>query len=106
MAKNWVTKFSNAMEFGDTRTREEKRAAGVQKSRAFNRLMKSTISRSYEKMVEASDVDYENRCVYERNLLEAFNNKKLKSKNLIKQAQTLRKRNAEDKKNEDVAVTV
>lgn len=49
MAKGWTLVGTNASEFGDTRTREEKRQDAARQSKAFNRLMAKTKVRSYEK---------------------------------------------------------
>lgn len=97
MAKGWSLVGTNAMEFGDTRTREEKRRDAARQNRAFNRLMATTKVRSFEKMVEDAEKSYNAKQSENAALLQAFADKKLKSKALIKQAKALKKRQAENK---------
>lgn len=97
MAKGWKLVGTNAMEFGDTRTREEKRRDSARQTRTFNRLMATTEVRSYEKMVEDAEKSYNAKQVENAALLQAFADKKLKSKALIKRAQGLKKNKVENK---------
>lgn len=97
MAKGWKLVGTNAIEFGDTRTRDEKRRDSARQTKVFNRLMATTEVRSYEKMVEDVEKSYNAKQAENAALLQAFADKKLKSKALIKRAQGL-KRKQEDNK--------
>ena len=97
MAKGWTLVGTNALEFGDTRTRNEKRHDAARQNRTFNRLMAKTNVRSYEEMVEDSEKSYNARQAENAALLQAFTDKKLKSKTLIKQAQGLKRKQSEKK---------
>lgn len=97
MAKGWSLWGTNALEFGDTRTREEKRRDAARQAKAFNRLMATTKVRSYEKMVEDAEKAYNTKQAENAALLQAFADKKLKSKALIKQAQGLKRKQSEKK---------
>lgn len=97
MAKGWTLVGTNALEFGDTRTREEKRRDSARQARSFNRLMRTTKVRSYEKMVEDAEKSYNVKQAENAALLQAFADKKLKSKALIKQAQGLKRKQSEKK---------
>lgn len=97
MAKGWNLVGTNALEFGDVRTREEKRRDAARQSKAFNRLMAKTNIRSYEKMIEDSEKTYNAKQAENAALLQAFADKKLKSKALIKQAQSLKRKQSEKK---------
>lgn len=97
MAKGWNLVGTNAMEFGDTRTKDEKRRDAAQRNKAFNRLMATTKVRSFEKMVEDAEKSYNIKQAENAALLQAFADKKLKSKALIKQAKALKKKQADNK---------
>ena len=97
MAKGWELVGTNAMEFGDTRTRDEKRRDSARQAKAFNRLMATTKIRSYEKMVEDAKKSYNTKQAENAALLQAFADKKLKSKTLIKRAQGLKRKQADNK---------
>lgn len=97
MAKGWNLVGTNAMEFGDTRTRDEKRRDAARQNRTFNRLMATTKVRSYEKMVEDAEKSYNAKQTENAALLQAFAEKKLKSKALIKQAKALKRKQSENK---------
>lgn len=97
MAKGWNLVGTNAMEFGDTRTRDEKRRDTARQTKAFNRLMAKTKVRSFETMVKDAEKTYNAKQAENAALLQAFADKKLKSKALIKQAKALKKKQAENK---------
>lgn len=97
MAKGWTLVGTNASEFGDTRTREEKRRDAARQSKAFNCLMAKTKMRSYEEMVKDAKKAYNTKQAEDAALLQAFADKKLKSKGLIKQAQRLKREQSEKK---------
>ena len=97
MAKGWNLVGTNAMEFGDTRTRDEKRRDTARQTKAFNRLMAKTKVRSFGDMVKDAEKTYDAKQAENAALLQAFADKKLKSKALIKQAKALKKKQAENK---------
>lgn len=97
MAKGWKLIGTNATDFGDTRTRVEKKRDRMRQSLAFSKNMKITNIRSYDKMIEDSDKDFNAKKSADAALLQAFADKKLKSKALIKQAQSLKKKKKSDK---------
>lgn len=97
MAKEWILVGTNASEFGDTRTRKEKRKDAARQNKAFNHLMAKTNVRSYEKMIEDAEKAYNAKQAEDAALLQAFADKKLKSKTLIKQAQELKRKRSEKK---------
>ena len=97
MAKGWTLVGTNALEFGDTRTGEERRQDAARQSKAFNHLMAKTKVRSYEKMIEDAEKAYNAKQAEDAALLQAFADKKLKSKALIKQAQGLKRKQSEKK---------
>lgn len=88
---------TNAMEFGDTRTKEQKRRDFIRQRKVFNHLMATTKVRSYEEMVEDAEKLYDAKQIENTALLQAFADKKLKSKTLIKRAQGLKKKQANNK---------
>ena len=96
MAKGWKLVGTNALEFGDTRTREEKRRDAAKQARAFDKAIRTTKRLTYEQLVEAADKRYEAKRAEDAALLQAFNDKKLKSKALIKRAQALKKKVKKD----------
>ena len=95
MAKEWSLVGTNASEFGDFRTREEKRRDIARRTNGFNRLMAVTEIRSIEKMIKDSEKTYNVKQAEDAALLQAFAEKKLKSKTLIKQAQNLKRKQSE-----------
>lgn len=97
MAKEWKLMGTNAVEFGNTRTKDEKRKDFMRKTKRFNRLMATTKVRSYDKMVEDVEKSYNTKIKENADLLQAFADKKLKSKTLIKQAQGLKKKQTDNK---------
>ncbi len=97
MAKGWTLVGTNALGYGDTRTRDERKRDEMRQARSFNRVMRTTKVRSYDKMVEDADKTFDAKQSADAALLQAFAEKKLKSKALIKQAQGLKKKQAAKK---------
>jgi hypothetical protein len=97
MAKGWTLVGTNALGYGDTRTRDERKRDEMRQVRSFNRAMRTTKVRSYDKMVEDADKTFDAKQSADAALLQAFAEKKLKSKALIKQAQGLKKKQAAKK---------
>ena len=63
-------------------------------------IIKHTIRKSYDELEKNSKISYEQKLAREENLLQAYENKKLKSKNLIKEAKVLKSiKDKKDKKN-------
>ena len=52
-------------------------------------FVKTTVHSSVEELKKASDVAFEKRVAYEKQLVEAYKNKKLKSKRLIAEAKAI-----------------
>lgn len=66
-------------------------------------IIKHTESKNYEELKESADAAADVKAKYNAQLLQAFKDKKLKSKALIKEAQALKKE--EDKKNKTAEKT-
>lgn len=66
-----------------------------------NNIIKNIKRKSYEDLKKSADAAFDEKAKYDAQLLQAFKDKKLKSKELIKEAQLLKK--AEDKKLEKKA---
>lgn len=91
----WTTVFTNATK--DTRTDAQKRAA----NKAVNKMLRNTASKSVADMKKESDALYEAQVAREDSLLAAYEEKKLKSATLIKEAKGIvaaRKEKASPKK--------
>ncbi len=85
MAKGWTLVGTNGIEFSSTETLQDKR----RREHKFNNFIRNTKRQTLKEMAEESERLFEQKKEQERNLLEAFNNKKLKSKALIKKAKSL-----------------
>ena len=88
MPKGWTLVGTNATEYGDTEI-------AVDRQRRLRKLSNTTRimeKRNAEKMEEDSDKSYKAKLTRDGQLLSAYNDKKLKSKALIKQAKALKKR--------------
>lgn len=94
MAKGW-TKLETV--FDVEKKSQENR---IKEDRKWSNLIRNTKIRSFEQMKKDADQHYEEQIAYENSLLEAFNNKQLKSKNLIKQAIRLKKIKEQKKEKE------
>lgn len=96
MPKGWVLVGTNAMEYGDTETRREK----IRRQQKFDNAIRNITKRSAEKMEEDSEKSYKAQVAENEKLLQAFKDKKLKSKAAIKKAKALKKRaDKKDKEN-------
>ena len=69
----------------------------------IHNILKNTKRKSYEELKKSADATAEAKVKYDAQLLQAFKDKKLKSKALIKEAQALKKE--EDKKNKTAEKT-
>ena len=67
-------------------------------------LIKHTERKSYEELKKSADAAADKKAKHDAQLLQAYKDKKLKSKALIKEAQALKKE--EDKKNKAAAAKV
>ena len=70
-------------------------------AKKIDNIIKHTKSKNYEDLKKSADATADAKAKYDAQLLQAFKDKKLKSKTLIKEAQALKKE--EDKKNKAVA---
>lgn len=91
MPKGWVLFGTNALEFGNTETKAEK----VRRMRKFDNAIRNTKKLSYEDLEKVSKESYEKHLANNAALLKAYEEKKLKSKTLIKKAKALKKAKAE-----------
>ena len=97
MAKGW-TKVETIYDT-EKKTREE----SIHDDKRWNKLIRDTKIRTIEQMKKDADKSYLKRETAEADLIMAFNAKKLKSKQMIKQAIRLKKireqaKNKEEKK--------
>ena len=93
MAKGWELVGTSDMSFGNTETREEK----CKREQKFRNAIRNLTSPTYEQMEEQSLKRYDEREAKNTQLLQAFNDKKLKSKGLIKKAKVLKKKQKKEK---------
>ena len=87
MAKGWTT-FTFGEVTADTRSKQQKRYA----ERNFSKAIKNEKTLKLNERVEQSDKREAARIADENQLVQAYTEKKLKSKALIKQAQALLKK--------------
>ena len=102
MAKGWTLVGTNAMDFGDTKTRRDK----IRRQQRFDKAIRNLTVRSAEKMEEDAEKSYKERSVENDKLLKAYADKKLKSKAAIKKAKALKKRADKKEKNDVVTEAV
>ena len=102
MPKGWTLVGTNAMDYGDTNTKQDK----IRKQQRFDRAIRNITKRTAEQMEKDSEKSYAEQTVENNKLLRAYKDKKLKSKAAIKKAQALKKRadKKEKKNNEAEAV--
>lgn len=98
MPKGWTFVGTNDIGFGKTETRAEK----TRRMRKFDNLIRNTSVLSYDEMVKENDQLFNEQTATNAALLQAYNDKKLKSKELIKKARRLKNKN---KKNDAVSVS-
>lgn len=100
MPKGWTLFGTNALEFGNTETRQERvrreaRFANAIRNTPVNKMTEEEAKEHSEKLFEAKQMS-------NAQLLQAFKEKKLKSKKLIKKAKALKKEQ-EKKQKENTA---
>lgn len=91
MSKGWTLVGTNALEFGNTETRQER----VRRERKFNNAINNAKSITVEEMKKESEKLFDAKNAENVQLLQAFKDKKLKSKVLIKKAKALKKKEKE-----------
>jgi hypothetical protein len=89
MSKNWIWLGDNLDQWSNSETELEKN----KREQKFRNAIKMITKRDEAEMIKNSELTAIKRNEYNAQLLEAFNNKKLKSKKIIKQAQLLKKKN-------------
>lgn len=105
VTKGWVHVATNDMAFGSTETKQER----VQREHRFNKAIKTIQAERPEYDIEtgktiASNLiregaaAYTEKVAHKENLVDAFKNKKLKSKSLIKEAKEYAKKPARKQK--------
>lgn len=85
MPKGWKFIATTDLAFGNTETK----ASRFKKDLLFRNMMRTATSLSIEKINEESEALYEKMQEDNRKLLQAFADKKLKSKTAIKKAKAL-----------------
>ena len=106
MAKGWELIGTMNVVYGDERTKEEQRRDRVRAQKNFNAMMqKMKIEKSLGALKEEGDNLYTAREAANAELLQAYEEKKLKSKALIRKARMLKRKKvrAKNKKNESIA---
>ena len=88
MSKGWTLVGTNAIGFGDTETKRER----IKRMQKFDIAIHNLSKRSEEEMKEDAEKTFLSKRADDVQLLQAFNEKKLKSKAAIKKAKALRKR--------------
>lgn len=94
MAKGWTT-FTFGEVTADTRSTQQKRYD----ERKFSKAIKNTKTLKYFELVEQSEKRDAAKVANENQLVQAYNDKKLKSATLIKQAQAILKKREKQTKN-------
>ena len=94
MSKGWTLVGTNALEFGNTETRQER----IRRERKFNNAINNAKSITVEEMKKESEKLFDAKNAENVQLLQAFKDKKLKSKALIKKAKALKKKEKEAEK--------
>lgn len=94
MPKGWIFIGTNDLAFGNKRTKAEQ----YREINRFNRAIAAMPKLDADKYKKKCDEDYEIIKAEQDNLLQAYTDKKLKSKALIKQAKQIQKERAKAKK--------
>ena len=82
MPKGWTLVLENtSVSKNETKGKEQK----------VNRILKNVKSKSYEELKKDADAAYDAAESRKKNLLQAYEDKKLKSKTLIKEAKAIKK---------------
>jgi hypothetical protein len=88
MPKGWTLVGTNRLDFGETKTREEK----LKKDHKANNILRNTLTcKKLTDIAEDTEKAYKEREENRNNLLKAYNDNKLKSKRLIKEAEAYKK---------------
>jgi hypothetical protein len=102
MPKGWMLFATNRSEFGEeVKTREER----MRRDHKAQVMIKNVKSEKLEKLEENAEKDFIAAEDRKRNLLTAYNEKKLKSRALIKQARNIKSRKAATAKKTETAST-
>jgi hypothetical protein len=102
MPKGWTLFASNRSEFGEeVKTREEK----MRKDHKAQIMIKNVTSEKIEKLEENAERDFLAAEASKQSLLSAYNEKKLKSKALIKQARNIKSRKAATVAKNDITLS-
>lgn len=94
MAKNWTTIYTNADETKVTKEEITRRM------HRFDNTIKSMKSPTYDELKRSSEIAYAVKLNEEEKLLQAFSEKKVKSKAAIKQALRIKRERAAAEKKE------
>lgn len=89
MTKGWTLVGTNATDFGKIPARAEVLA----RNRKADNFIKHAVSLPIDDLIKEAEETYAQQRKEQAGLIQAFENKKLKSKTLIKKAKSLRKRN-------------
>lgn len=82
----WKTVFTNKVTGN-----EETRGEAKKRQKVVNKLLKTTVSKTAVELKEAADASFKEKKAREESIKSAYAEKKLKSKNLIKEARKLMK---------------
>ena len=88
MAKDWTLVGTNDLNFGNTESERDK----VKRLQKFQKAIRNVKSLSYEDLEKQSKTRYEQTLVNDAALIQAYDEKKLKSEGLIKKAKALKKK--------------
>lgn len=88
MAKGWKLVATSALDYGNTETRQEK----IRRFHKFDNLIRNTLTEKEEILRKQSEKRFLKAKAEEEQLLQAFRDKKLKSKALIKRAKALNRK--------------
>ena len=88
MSKGWILVGTTMPGFGNTETKRER----IKRMQKFDIAIHNLSKRSEEEMKEDAEKTFLSKRANDAQLLQAFNEKKLKSKTAIKKAKVLRKR--------------
>lgn len=102
MPKGQTLVGTNALEFGNTETRQER----IRRERKFTNAIRNVKSQSVEDMKKESNELFDAKNAENAQLLQAFKDKKLKSKALIKKAKALKKKEKEAAKKKAAEIKV
>lgn len=88
MPKGWTLVGTNSFEFGNTETKQQR----IRRERKAFNIIRNTEKMTEEKLQKEGDSLYSKKITNNTQLIEAYNNKKLKSPSLIKKAKKLIKK--------------